>query len=214
MRETEGRIETRENAHSEADSLQTGHPMVTRRKLGIFKPKGKESCLNAGVSTISNEARLVVSETVVLRDIYNVDFRIQDSRIYNETVITMATENAVNDSQEPNTIDLKLSHVETNIATWNVSVSLKLGAKEIGTPKITDGKVELSGDFTRIHMHGEAMTTTQTLETTYKVTIPAKTRVRVSMLATKGSCNVPFSYTQHDTFTHGQQVTYYMDDGV
>ncbi|CAI9776770.1 unnamed protein product [Fraxinus pennsylvanica] len=99
-----------------------------------------------GVSTISNETRLEISKIVVSRDIYNVDYHLLDSRIYNQTMITMATENVVNDSQEPNTVDLKVSYVETKTATWNLSVSLKLGAKltfETGIPLIIDGKVEL-----------------------------------------------------------------------
>ncbi|CAA3023403.1 uncharacterized protein LOC111384706 [Olea europaea var. sylvestris] len=203
--------------------IKLGDKEVALRNLGNnyfckrLTTEGKESCLNAGVSTISKEARLEVSEIVVSRDIYNVDYRLLDSRIYNQTAITMATGNAINDSQEPNTVDLKLSYVETKTTTWNAGVSLKLGAKitfETGIPQIIDGKVELSGEFTGTYTWGKAETTTQTLETTYKVAVPARTRVRVSMLATKGSCNVPFSYTQRDTLTNGQQVPYYMDDGV
>ncbi|CAI9772399.1 unnamed protein product [Fraxinus pennsylvanica] len=203
--------------------IKLGDKEVALRNLGNnyfckrLTTQGKESCLNAGVSTISKEARLEVSEIVVSRNIYNVDYRLLDSRIYNQTVITVATGNAVNDSDLPNIVDLKLSYVETKTATWNASVSLKLGAKitfETGIPLIIDGKVELSGEFTGTCTQGEAMTTTQTLETTYKVIVPPRTGVRVCMLATKGSCNVPFSYTQHDTLTNGQKVTYHMDDGV
>ncbi|KAI9112662.1 hypothetical protein K1719_016328 [Acacia pycnantha] len=52
------------------------------------------------------------------------------------------------------------------------------------------------------------------LEPVYKVTVPPMTMVTVSLLTTRGSCDVPFSYTQRDTLTNGQQVTYNMDDGI
>ena len=39
-------------------------------------------------------------------------------------------------------------------------------------------------------------------------------RVRVSLLATKGHCDVPYSYTQRDTLMNGDQVTNYYDDGI
>lgn len=38
--------------------------------------------------------------------------------------------------------------------------------------------------------------------------------VTVSLLATQGTCDVPYSYTQRDVLTTGDTVTYYLDDGV
>ncbi|XP_042035013.1 uncharacterized protein LOC121781333 [Salvia splendens] len=45
---------------------------------------GMESCLNAGVSNITSEARLQVQELVMERKIYNVTYRMEDARIYGE----------------------------------------------------------------------------------------------------------------------------------
>ncbi|KAI9114103.1 hypothetical protein K1719_014753 [Acacia pycnantha] len=178
--------------------------------------EGKTDCLNAGVSTISKEARIEVEELVISRKIYNVNFRLMDARIYNQRVLTMATGFAINWTQEPNNAEVKLFHTETKSSTWNNSVSLKLGVKacfQTGVPYIVEGKIEISNEFGGVYQWGETKTSSTVVETVCKVTVPPMTKVTVSLLATMGSCNVPFSYTQCDTLTNGQQVTYDMDDG-
>ncbi|CBI37298.3 uncharacterized protein LOC100251726 [Vitis vinifera] len=181
--------------------------------------EGKTSCLNAGVSTISREARLEVAELVLSRNIYNVNFRLMDARIYDQRVIVMTTGGAINMTQEPHTQQVKLSYTETNSRTWKGSVSLKSGVKitiESGVPFIADGKLEVSSEFsgTGTYEWGETESLTTAKETVYSVTVPARTRVTISMIATQGSCDVPFSYTQRDTLTDGKNVVYNMDDGV
>ena len=203
--------------------IKVGNNVVALRNLGNnnfckrLTTEGKTSCLNAAVSTISREARLEVEELVISRSIYNVNFRLMDARIYNQHVLTMANGEAVNKTQEPNTIDVKLSYKDTKTRAWNASVSLKLGLTttlQTGVPLIADGKIEISAEFTGAYQWGETETSTTVVETVYKVTVPPMTKVKVSLLATRGSCDVPFSYSQRDTLTNGQQVTYTMDDGV
>ncbi|KAK4275745.1 hypothetical protein QN277_018776 [Acacia crassicarpa] len=179
--------------------------------------EGKTHCLNAGVSTISREARIEVEELVISRKIYNVNFRLLDARIYSQRVLTMATGFAINWTQEPNNAEVKLSHTETKSSTWNASVSLKLGVKasfQTGVPYIVEGKIEISNEFGGVYQWGETKTSSTVVETMCKVTVPPMTKVTMSLLATIGSCDVPFSYTQRDTLINGQQVTYNMDDGI
>ncbi|KAI9077510.1 hypothetical protein K1719_040532 [Acacia pycnantha] len=79
--------------------------------------EGKTNCLNAGVSTISKDARIEVEELVILRQIYNINFRLLDARIYNQRVLTMATGVAINRTQEPNNAEVKLSYTKTKSST-------------------------------------------------------------------------------------------------
>ncbi|RVW64277.1 hypothetical protein CK203_052261 [Vitis vinifera] len=85
---------------------------------------------------------------------------------------------------------------------------------ESGVPFIADGKLEISSEFSGTYEWGETESVTTAMETVYNVTVPAMTKVTVSMIATQGSCDVPFSYTQRDTLTDGKNVVYNMDDGV
>ncbi|KAI9077499.1 hypothetical protein K1719_040521 [Acacia pycnantha] len=203
--------------------IKVDNNVVALRNLGNnnfckrLTTEGETSCLNAGVSTISKEAQIEVEELVISRQIYNVNFRLLDARIYSQRVITMATGVAINRTQEPNNAEVKLSYTETKSSTWNASVSLKLGVKtsfQTGVPIIAEGKIEVSAEFSGAYQWGETKTSSTIVETVYKVTVPPMTMVTVSLLATVGSCDVPFSYTQRDTLTNGQQVTYNMDDGI
>ncbi|CAL1383678.1 unnamed protein product [Linum trigynum] len=86
--------------------------------------EGKPSCLNAGVSTISKEAQIGVEELVISRSIYDVDFCLMDARIYDQSVITMATGVTSNMSSNPNMVRAQLSYTNTKSNTWSRNVSL------------------------------------------------------------------------------------------
>ncbi|PQQ08910.1 uncharacterized protein Pyn_36423 [Prunus yedoensis var. nudiflora] len=175
------------------------------------------NCLNAAEPCITKEARMEVEELVVSRSIYDVNFRLLDSRIYSQRVVTMATGEAINQTQEQNTIDLKLSYKATRSSTWNSSVSVKMGVKtkvEAGIPLIVKGEIEISAEFGAEFQWGKTDTSESEVETVYNVVVPPMSKVKVSLMATRGSCDVPFTYTQRDMLTNGEQVTHTMDDGI
>ncbi|XP_058213537.1 uncharacterized protein LOC131325347 [Rhododendron vialii] len=214
---------TTNNSDTLFSPVKVGNNVVALRNLGNnnfckrLTTEGKTSCLNAAVTTISREARLVVEELVISRNIDNFKFRLLDARIYNQNIITMVTKTATNNTQVSNTATLKLLRKETRSTTWNGSVSLKLGVKTIirtGIPLIAKGRVEVSAEFTGKYEWGETVSTENAVETEYTITVLPMSKVTVSLLATQGSCDVPFSYTQHDMLMDGKQVIYNLDDGV
>ncbi|KAG6603269.1 hypothetical protein SDJN03_03878, partial [Cucurbita argyrosperma subsp. sororia] len=77
-----------------------------------------------------------------------------------------------------------------------------------------EGKIEMSAEFSGEYTWGETKSNSSEIETVYTVTVPPMSRVRVSLLATKGHCDIPYSYTQRDTLMNGDQVTNYYDDGI
>ncbi|KAK4280021.1 hypothetical protein QN277_011705 [Acacia crassicarpa] len=203
--------------------IKVDNNVVALRNLGNnnfckrVTTEGKTNCLNAGVSTISRQARIEVEELVLSRKIDKVNFRLLDARIYDQKVLTVATQESINRTKEPNNTELKLSYTEIKSSTWNSSVSLKLGVNtsiQTGVPFIAEGKIDIAAELNGVYQWGDTKTESTALETLYKVTVPPMTKVIVSMLATRGSCDVPFSYTQRDTLTNGKQVTYQMDDGI
>ncbi|CAB4299558.1 unnamed protein product [Prunus armeniaca] len=176
-----------------------------------------ESCLNAGRPGIVREAQMEVEELVVYRSIYNVNFRLLDSRIYSQRVVSMATGDAVNRTQEENTIDLRLSYKDSRSSTWNSSVSMKLGLVnevQTGVPLIAKGEIEILTEFATEFQWGKTNTSESEVVNVYRVVMPPMSMVKVSLMATRGSCDVPFSYTQRDTLIDGTTVTQAMDDGV
>ncbi|KAL7241136.1 hypothetical protein ACSBR2_006710 [Camellia fascicularis] len=169
----------------------------------------------------STEVHLEVDETVTSRKIYNANFCLGDARIYNGSILTLATEDAINRTQEPKTVDVKLSYSKSKTRAWNSSVSLKLlGVKttiQTTVPLIiAEGKIELSGEFSGDYQWGQTESLTTDEENLYKVSVPPMTMVRVNLIATKASCDILFSYEQLDTttLTDTQQITETMDDGI
>ncbi|KAF5940583.1 hypothetical protein HYC85_021750 [Camellia sinensis] len=221
-----------ENNSPESDMLfwptKVGNDVVALRNLGngklckiLSSANGKINCLSADVSTISTEVHLEVDETVTSRKIYNVNFHLRDARIYNRSILTFATEDAINRTQEPKTVDVKLSYSESKTRAWNSSISLKLlGVKttiQSTVPLIiVEGKIELSGEFSGDYQWGQTESLTTDKENLYKFSVPPMTMVRVNLIATKASCDIPFSYEQLDTttLTDRQQITETIDDGI
>ncbi|KAF7135632.1 hypothetical protein RHSIM_Rhsim08G0035600 [Rhododendron simsii] len=214
---------TTDNSDTLFSPVKVGGNVIALRNLGNanfckrLTTEGKTSCLNAAVNTISLEARLVVEELVISRRIDFVNFRLSDARIYGQNIITMVTKSATNDTQESNTATLSLSRKETKSSTWNASVSLKLGVTTTittGVPLIAKGEIEISTEFSSEYQWGNTVTTETEVESQYTITVPPMSKVTVSLLATQGTCDVPFSYTQRDTLMSGEQVVYNKDDGV
>ncbi|KAL7261225.1 hypothetical protein ACSBR1_006797 [Camellia fascicularis] len=221
-----------ENNSPESNMLfwptKVGNNVVALRNLGngklckiLSSTNGKINCLSADVSTISIEVHLEVDKTVTSRKIYNVNFCLGDARIYNGSILTLATEDAINRTQEPKTVDIKLSYSESKTGAWNSSVSLKLLGVKTTTQTtvpliIAEGKIELSGEFSGDYQWGQIESLTTDEENLYKVSVPPMTMVRVNLIATKALCNILFSYEQLDTttLTDTQQITETMDDGI
>ncbi|KAL6124676.1 hypothetical protein ACLB2K_077188 [Fragaria x ananassa] len=179
----------------------------------------KTNCLNAAYRNICKESKLVVEELVLSMNIYNINFRLSDSRIYNEQVIEMDTAVAVNNSpNRDSTINLSFAEKDSRTRSWNSSVSLKLGVNETlqvnSIPLIIDGKIELYVESTTAYQWGQTTTVEQTREANYAVVVPPLSKMKVSLIASRASCDVPFSYTQRDILTDGRTVTKTMDDGL
>ncbi|XVF37569.1 hypothetical protein REPUB_Repub20aG0020500 [Reevesia pubescens] len=170
---------------------------------------GVSNCLKANIPTVTKEAQLKVVEPVLSREIYNVKYNFGNSRVYNEKALVVAKNSASNYSHKENTFDVKLSCAVIKTSTWKSNFSLKLGAKttfEVGVPRITDGKVELSGEIQSGIEWGETKTTHTVLEVVHKVSVPSMSKVTVSLIATIGKCDVPFTFMQKDTLYNGTTV--------
>ncbi|ONI21903.1 hypothetical protein PRUPE_2G097800 [Prunus persica] len=162
-----------------------------------------------------------VKELGVSKEIYNVTFRLGDAMIYNKKVVEIVMGEAVNRTQETQTVELKLSYKKTR------SGSLKSSVFKLGVQSSIDGEVPIIADNGKIEVDefaesverrktGTATTFTCNVNeaAVYKVVLPAMAMVKVRLLATKASYDVPFSYTERETLADGKIITNDMDDGV
>ncbi|CAI0403822.1 unnamed protein product [Linum tenue] len=173
--------------------------------------------LEAGVPTITQEARLQVEEQVLSREIYDVKYRLLDARIYDQKIITAATEDTTNDSPNPVTNTLTLTHTDSKSTQWEDNVTVQLGVTAsltCGIPFIGEASIEVSAEESHSVTWGEQHETSDTLSNQYDATVSPYSKMKVSLVATQGTCDVPFSYTQRDVLFDGTPVTYQKDDGV
>ncbi|KAK8476265.1 hypothetical protein V6N13_054922 [Hibiscus sabdariffa] len=171
--------------------------------------EGKTNCLNAAVPSVTIEAQLSVEEPVMERIIYNIKYDLDNSRIYDQSVLLVAKNSASNYTKQSDTLEVKLSYTDTKTSTWNANFSLKLGVKAtFGTnlPLILKSKIELSAEIQSGIEWGETKTTASVVEVVHKVVVPPMTKVMVNLIATKGKCDVPFTFMQKDTLYNGNTV--------
>ncbi|KAK8549312.1 hypothetical protein V6N13_008988 [Hibiscus sabdariffa] len=144
------------------------------------------------------------------REIYDVKYDVDDSRVYDKKALILASSSVVNYSPDPTTLDVKLSYIDASSRTWTTDFSLKLDMKatvNLSVPLIYDGgEVEISGEVQSGVVWGEIYTSTRVVEVVHTVVVPAMTKVRVNLVASKGTCDVPFTFTQRDTLYGGKIV--------
>ncbi|PQP96960.1 uncharacterized protein Pyn_18686 [Prunus yedoensis var. nudiflora] len=152
--------------------------------------------LSANVPNLSIFSHLKVEEPVKSRTIYNVKYRLDHARIYITKLTSKSPREAVNFTQETTTVTLNSRR--SAIATHEGGLN----------------KVEISDGFKGDVQWGETEAYQTEVETVCVVDVPAKSVLKVRLLATTASCDVPFSYSRHDTRTNGQvHVTNDLDDG-
>ncbi|KDP43196.1 hypothetical protein JCGZ_22748 [Jatropha curcas] len=180
---------------------------------------GTVDCLAAAswATTIDKESHLVVEELVKVRQIYDVEYRLDDARIYDESILTLARSCVSNMTQQNETIEVTMSYKEAWKYEWSTSTSTASSISmkvSLGVPKIMDASIQVSHTIEKEYQWGETVDGSLTLKKTVPVTVPPMTKTTVSLLATIGSCNVPFSYTQQDTLTNGELDVSVKHDGV
>ncbi|KAM7489292.1 hypothetical protein LguiB_026776 [Lonicera macranthoides] len=185
-----------------------------------------DSCLFAGVPEFDKDQcdvftiidwESLCKELATSRHIYNVNYHLKNATIYDQSLLLLASGTVVNRTKQPNTFVVKLAYIDSKSKAWNASVLNKGVTTHIvaSFPVINaDGKVEILDGSTGVFKWGEAIESSKISKVVYKVTVPAMTQVKVSLLATKDSCDVPFSYSQVDTLTNGTIVGQTMNDGI
>ncbi|VFQ67541.1 unnamed protein product [Cuscuta campestris] len=178
---------------------------------------GKQDCVNANALSMISDAQFEVHEPVVSRLVKEVTYRLDGARVFGVEALSLAESDAVNRGNTDSQIQLQFERTVTRSRTWGHNIGVKAGVKtefKTGVPFIAEGKIEVSAEGEYGYNWGTTEETSDKISTTHTVTVPPKSRVTVRLLATKGTCEVPFTYTQVDRLYNGDVITSTMDDGV
>ncbi|KAK9741469.1 hypothetical protein RND81_03G108600 [Saponaria officinalis] len=180
-------------------------------------PQKGTDCVLAAASSVVREAQFEVVECAFSRTVQVLEFDLDKSRIYNLTPISSDTHTYDNptDQEQEATMNLVISTTKTT--TWNNSVSVSAGVEttfKTGVPFIADGSITVSAETSYSHDFGGSTEETQEVGDTYTVKVPPMKRVTGRGMATKGTCDVPFTYTQVDHLTDGTIERRTLSDGI
>lgn len=116
-------------------------------------------------------------------------------------------------------IDVKLSYNDTRVSAWSSTVSAKLDVEtsviKSSVPIIFEETLAIGPElFSGEYDWGEDTNLTKKVDTVHKVLVQPCSNVRVNLVATQASYDVPFSYTQNDTLISGEKISLNMEDGI
>ncbi|KAL1538244.1 hypothetical protein AAHA92_27008 [Salvia divinorum] len=171
---------------------------------------GKDNLLNAAVSTITDEARLEVQELVNEREIYNVRYRMEDARVYEETPYMAGTTTVTNHADEAASIEVTLKYEDTTSYSFTRSVSVTAGVTssiKAGIPGIGEAGIEVMTQISTEFEWNDTTSVTKEISAAGTVPVPAKSSAVVHYVGTTASCDVPFSYTQKDKSSTDGKIT-------
>ncbi|KAE8712294.1 hypothetical protein F3Y22_tig00110258pilonHSYRG00106 [Hibiscus syriacus] len=171
--------------------------------------EGKTDCLNAAVESAAGLSRLTVEEAIISREIYGINYSIENARVYDETVLVVARTSASNYTQESSTLQVNLSYTDTSTRTWKTNFSLTLGMKAtmaVKYPFVAKGEIEISSELQTGVEWEETSTFTVVKGAVHTIEVPPMTKTTVSLVATQGWCDVPFTFMQRDTLYNGSTV--------
>ncbi|KAK3123215.1 hypothetical protein QOZ80_8AG0626400 [Eleusine coracana subsp. coracana] len=178
---------------------------------------GKTNCLNADVLTITREAQLELHETVISRRIYGVEYHLNDVNIHGLKPRTFFKKTVTNNSSEPHKSKIIIDYSVTTERRWDSNVSWKLGVNTTitaGVPEIAEVSIEISTEFSGSYTWGETQSHTEHQSNEEEMEVPPHKELTISVVATEGTCDIPFSYYQEDILTTGEKVVTKMDDGI
>ncbi|XP_038991907.1 uncharacterized protein LOC120115209 [Hibiscus syriacus] len=119
--------------------VNLGNNRFCKRYTGSLK-----SGFNAMIDITDFFARLKVEETVTKREISNIKYRLDKSRVYDNETVVLVENSAINrDPNSSTTVDLTLSYEDVKSNIWKTNLSLKLEAK--GTFDITSFPIIVDG---------------------------------------------------------------------
>jgi hypothetical protein len=174
-------------------------------------------CFNAAVGSITNEARLQYVEPVLSRDIFDVNFRLSEARMYTKGIDGLDSLTVTNNTSTTNKQMLTFTYTSRVETTWSSTVSVKLEVKttlECGIPLVGEGKIEISTEFSGSYTWGKTESEEKQISKQIEVEVPPMKKVTVKGIGSNGVCDIPFSYKQRDVLINGQEVTQEFTDGM
>ncbi|KAK9666880.1 hypothetical protein RND81_14G218200 [Saponaria officinalis] len=182
---------------------------------------GDDFQFRAGIDTGVREAQLEIEEPIIERSI-DVEYRLQDARIYDSKPRSWLSQTAFNDTKDRDLeTQLAITYTESHTSSFHVTsgVETNFTAKanaKAGIPIIARAKAELEftttlGVDTTLEKVNQ---NTESYEFRTNVIIPPGKKRKARIMALEAKCDVPFSYVQTEVLANGHIIRTNLEDGV
>ncbi|KAL6594382.1 hypothetical protein ACP70R_048575 [Stipagrostis hirtigluma subsp. patula] len=169
-----------------------------------------QNILGAADEAIADEALLeLAGEPLQSRVIYDLEYHLADARVYDEKTVELEGKSDGGGSQS-NKLHLKLDLMQQS--TWTTTVTEKEAVQTVIKGKVpfmdSNGELQLGkDDIIETIIWGESISHTLPKWEDYIVNPSSVTGTeeKVQVTATQCTYEVPFSYTQEDTFKDGKE---------
>ncbi|XP_042048244.1 uncharacterized protein LOC121794231 [Salvia splendens] len=171
----------------------------------------KTDMLNAAWIEIHDVGKMEVQELVSERNVYNVKYRMEDARIYDEEPYIAGSSQLDNHSDQEAAMSVSITYTDEKSYTFSRSMSLTAGVEttfSTGVPFIVEGKITVSFQINTTLQWDATTTTTTSVTASGSIPIPAKTSAVIEYVGTQGTCDVPYSYTQQDQSSTDGTISY------
>ena len=133
------------------------------------------------------------------------------ARIFNEAPYLVGSATLTNDDAEEASMQVSVTYTDEKSYTFSRSLSLTAGISasiEAGVPFIEKASITVNYEINGTFQWDETTTTTTSVTATGTVPVPGRSTVIVDYVGTRGTCNVPYSYTQEDKSSMDGQIVY------
>ncbi|XP_074284738.1 uncharacterized protein LOC141610535 [Silene latifolia] len=167
------------------------------------------------------EAQLSVEEPIIERKI-EVEYRLDDARIYGEQPRSWLSQVAFNGASEGDLeTTLTISYTESLSYTFSTTRTVSTNVTstttiEAGVPLIASATqtIEISSGNETETGFEETEDKSESYEFSCTVSVPPGRKRRARVLALEAKCDVPFSYVQTDVQANGEIIRTNLQDGV
>lgn len=180
------------------------------------------SYLSASEGSISQWARFTVEEPVIRREISDVEFHLDEARIYNNALVVLDEDQRTNHTSSVQTGSFTFTARTGVVTSWETTVSSiskrSYGVNMTGSlpkiPIVVSGGVTLDSEAASSQIKADTVDESdETSDTQNYVVKPGET-ITGRFVATQASCDVPYSYKQRILLTTGEEIVTAHNDGI
>jgi hypothetical protein len=178
------------------------------------------SYLSATEKNISQWARFTVEEPFIQQEISDVEFHLDEARIYNNTLVVLDEDQRTNKTSLVQTGSFAFLEKAVVVTSWETTVSSKTASQKGMSTKIGKAPLVIGGEAKLTSIDESSRVEAGTVDVTVGITRkqnfvvhPGQT-VTAKFVATKACCDVPYSYKKRTELTTGQIIVTEHNDGI